>query len=140
MGEGEADIRAREKQRFGLTQGAPSINSCGKYAACSAPGVNLEHTVGPHCLDNTAKLGLILYIPRRHAPSRLYTDLLEGGLQALENLKLNLGLSNVLLAAATAGNLLGLGDLVPDGLFSVSLRASDIVSGIRTSALKFSSG
>jgi hypothetical protein len=31
-------------------------------------------------------------------------------------LELNLGLSNVLLATAAAGNLLGLGDLVADGL------------------------
>lgn len=31
-------------------------------------------------------------------------------------LKLNLGLSDILLAAAAAGNLLGLGDLGADGL------------------------
>jgi hypothetical protein len=63
----------------------------------------------------------------------LFTHLLQRGLQALEHLlllafchcqvyvrrshlELNLGLSNVSLAAASAGNLLGLGDLVPDSL------------------------
>jgi hypothetical protein len=35
----------------------------------------------------------------------------------MSHLKLNLGLSNVSLAAAAVGNLLGLGDLVLDGLF-----------------------
>ena len=105
-----------------------------------APGIKLEQTEGPHCHENTAQLGLKLYIPHRHAPNRLYTRLLEGGLQALENLKLNLGLGDVLLAATAAGNLLSLGNLVPDGLFSVSLGVFTITPGIRTSALKSSSG
>jgi hypothetical protein len=66
----------------------------------------------------------------------LFTPLLQRGLQALEHLlllaschchasvchshlELNLGLSNVSLAAASAGNLLGLGDLVPDSLIAI---------------------
>jgi hypothetical protein len=35
----------------------------------------------------------------------------------MSHLKLDLGLGNVSLAAAAASDLLGLGDLVPDGLF-----------------------
>jgi hypothetical protein len=35
-------------------------------------------------------------------------------------LKLNLGLGDVLLATTAAGNLLGLGDLVSDGLYILS--------------------
>lgn len=38
------------------------------------------------------------------------------GMEGLENLKLNLGLGNILLATATAGNLLSLRNLVADGL------------------------
>jgi hypothetical protein len=72
---------------------------------------------------------LILYIP----PGPLFTHLLQRSLEALEDLatvsipstlphimshlKLNLGLGNVSLAAAAVGDLLGLGDLVLDGLF-----------------------
>lgn len=47
--------------------------------------------------------------------SALYT-LFQDSLQALQNLQLNLSLSNVLLAATAAGNLLGLSDLRLDGL------------------------
>ena len=36
-------------------------------------------------------------------------------------LELNLGLGDVCLAAASAGNLLGLGDLVPDSLWRAQL-------------------
>jgi hypothetical protein len=73
---------------------------------------------------------LILYIP----PEPLFTHLLQCRLEALENLvavstpskklhaethlKLDLGLGDVSLAAASVGNLLGLGDLVLDSLFS----------------------
>ena len=60
----------------------------------------------------------------------LFTHLLEGGLEALENLKLDLGLGNVLLASAAVGNLLCLGDLVPDGLFLVSLRLPRVHIGV----------
>ena len=72
---------------------------------------------------------LILYIP----PEPLFTHLLQRRLEALEDLatvsipsalphtmshlKLDLGLGNVSLAAAAVGDLLGLGDLVLDGLF-----------------------
>lgn len=38
------------------------------------------------------------------------------GLEGLKNLELNLSLGNILFATATAGNLLGLGNLVADGL------------------------
>lgn len=95
---------------------------------------------GPHWHEKHRPVVLILYIPHRDAPKRLFTHLLKSGLQALENLKLDLGLSNVLLASAAVGNLLGLGDLVLDSLFSVSLRVSKGVSGKHTSALKSSSG
>lgn len=44
---------------------------------------------------------------------------LDGSLSKA-HLELDLGLSNVLLAAAAACNLLGLGDLVSDGLYSLS--------------------
>ena len=55
-------------------------------------------------------------------------------------LKLDLGLSNVGLAAASAGNLLCLGDLVPDSLCPCqSLFVQSRVMA-RTSALKSSNG
>lgn len=88
----------------------------------------MEHSGGPHGHENNP-VGLILYIPHHLASKRLFTRLLKCGLQRLENLKLNLSLSNVLLAAAAAGNLLGLGDLVPDGLHSVSLCIPTVFSG-----------
>lgn len=56
------------------------------------------------------------------------------------HLKLDLGLSNVGLAAASAGNLLCLGDLVPDSLCpcqSLFLQSRVVA---RTSALKSSNG
>jgi hypothetical protein len=74
---------------------------------------------------------LILYIP----PGPLFTHLLQRSLEALEDLKLNLGLGNVSLAAAAVGNLLGLGDLVLDGLGaevlqSVTLNGVDAELGV----------
>ena len=54
----------------------------------------------------------------------LFTRLFESGLEALKDLKLDLGLGNILLAAAAVGNLLCLGDLVPDGLLPVSVYTS----------------
>jgi hypothetical protein len=56
-------------------------------------------------------------------------------------LKLNLGLGDVLLATTAAGNLLGLGDLVSDGLYILS--ASEHLRSFQhmhTSALKSSRG
>lgn len=42
---------------------------------------------------------------------------LERSLDALEHLKLNLGLGNLQLTSRTVGDLLRLSDLVADGLF-----------------------
>ena len=78
---------------------------------------------GPHWHEKHRPVGLILYIPHRDAPKRLFTHLLKSGLQALENLKLDLGLSNVLLATAAAGDLLSLRNLVLDGLSAEVLKS-----------------
>ena len=48
---------------------------------------------------------------------------MEGHKNSQTYLKLNLGLSNVLLAAAAAGNLLSLCDLVLDGLCAEVLKS-----------------
>ena len=55
-------------------------------------------------------------------------------------LKLNLGLGNVCLAATSAGNLLGFGDLVPDSLLLISQCAVCRIMHSLTSALKSSNG
>lgn len=82
----------------------------------------------PHGMHTPRASHLILYIP----PGPLFTHLFQRSLEALENLnavstspaqscrishlKLDLSLGDVSLAAAAAGDLLGLGDLVLDGL------------------------
>lgn len=62
--------------------------------------------------------------------------LFQDGLQGLQNLELNLSLSNVLLTATTIGNLLGLGDLGFDSigaevLEGVGLHGVDAQSRVR---------
>jgi hypothetical protein len=60
---------------------------------------------------------------------------------SLTHLKLNLGLSNVLLAATAAGNLLSLRNLVPYSLCSCQLKRQGTEADSRfTSALKSSMG
>jgi hypothetical protein len=101
--------------------------SDGKHAACST--TDIVHT--------TSHVSRTLFTTKTHSwrPSKPEhsTHLLQSGLEALKDLlfvstaiasswntpylELNLGLGDVGLAAATAGNLLGLGDLVPDGLY-----------------------
>jgi hypothetical protein len=56
------------------------------------------------------------------------------------HLKLDLSLSNVSLAAASAGNLLCLADLVPDGLFPRQPLFPQFYVFSHTSALKSSNG
>lgn len=50
------------------------------------------------------------------------------------HLELNLGLGNVLLASASAGDLLGLRDLVPYSLILVSIRRESAAVGAHLSA------
>lgn len=106
--------------------------------------------------ESTHALQLLLYIPRipcsRNVTDK-FTSTQPGGSQGPmscqcllcgcahdTHLKLDLGLSNVGLAAASAGNLLCLGDLVPDSLCPCqSLFVQSRVMA-RTSALKSSSG
>ena len=57
-----------------------------------------------------------------------------------ELLELDLGLSNVCLAAAAAGNLLCLADLVPDSLIPCQSLFRTFHVSVRTSALKSSNG
>jgi hypothetical protein len=94
---------------YGLVLESTFLSCAHGNRACSAP--------------DTIHLGAV--------PANRYLQLLQCRLQALEDLcllavtqqsqcssylELNLGLSNVGLAAASTGNLLGLGDLVPDSL------------------------
>jgi hypothetical protein len=74
------------------------------------------------------------------AQGTLLTHLLQRSLEALKDLKLDLGLSNVGLAAASAGNLLCLGDLVPDSLCPCQSLFLQSRVMARTSALKSSNG
>jgi hypothetical protein len=89
-----------------------------------------------------------------HAQGSLFTQLLQCRLQALEHLclgqyfllnyshdaylKLDLGLGDVSLAAASAGNLLCLTDLVPDSLFQRQSQLPHFMVFAPTSALKSS--
>jgi hypothetical protein len=100
------------------------------------------------------------YYTQHAIPTKLSTGLLQCRLQGLQDLwftlalssdilpvfatylEFDLGLSNVLFAAASIGNLLGLCDLAPDGLLRWS--AIDLISttalNMLTSALKSSRG
>jgi hypothetical protein len=115
---------------FGLLLDAPSI-------WCTRKAYTIRTC---YCTYHTQK-----WLPKRLLQCRLQAleDLLLSALAVKwgrsSYLKFNLGFSNVSLAAAAAGDLLGFCDLVPDGLLQVS-RAFLIRHVCPTSALKSSSG